>query len=521
MTQPNPQSLYASEEKEHFELLVQGTHIGIWDWVDLNHSDVYWSSSYFRLLGYENLAFKPSRDKFYELLHPDDRDAHQRALMSHLDDGSEYDIEHRLLKKNGSYSWFRSTGNAILNESGQPIRMLGIIEIIDQRKEFEAEKQSAQERFQLAIAGASVGVWDWLNVNRSEQFWSSKFYELLGYEDQEIASNFENFVSLLHMEDQQRLFNTLDAHFLKNQPFDMEYRMRLKCGTYHWFRGSGIASRNSDGSPARMVGSIEDIEDKKTAEQDVAQALRKLADSNRDLEQFAYAASHDLQEPLRTIASYLQLIERRYGNQLPDEAKEFFGFVTDGCKRMKELINDLLQLSQVRDDYAPFEGIDVEQMLLAMKENFITQYPSLKIDVHCEDAGFVYGINSLIQRLFSNFIGNAIKYRHPDRTPEIKIEARALEDKILVSFQDNGIGIDNRYFDNIFEIFQRLHSASDYPGTGIGLALCKKIVKLHKGTIQVSSTPDKGSCFTVALPQEATSIKQAKDSPNSNSLGRQ
>ena len=493
--------LTARYEKQRYELAIDAIKTGIWDWTDTQSADVYWSPSFFRMLGYDNGAFTVTFERFIELLHPDDRERTQAAVDAHLADKNvPYDLEYRMRRKDGEYSWFHAVGTALRDAAGDPVRMLGRVELIDDRVVAQQTLQKAEERFSLAVAGASVGVWDWMNVECSEQYWSPRFYHLLGYQPDEIQASFENFAQLLHPDDQQPLFNAIDAHLSAKTPFDMEYRLRCSDGNYRWFRGTGIAARDESDRPTRMVGSIADIHQRRLAEEQVAIAMEKLAESNHDLEQFAYAASHDLQEPLRTVTSFLNLIERRYEEVLPAEAKEFFGIVTDACERMKNLISDLMDYSRVRDGEIELKPVDLSQKLGQLIDHFGEQYPGVEIRGTYPDKLVVPGIGTYLERLFSNLIGNAIKYCDPDRPVRIVVKAALEDHRAVITFEDNGIGIDARHFERIFQVFQRLHGMNEYSGTGIGLALCQRIVKVHRGTINVSSQPGQGSCFTVTLP---------------------
>jgi signal transduction histidine kinase len=232
----------------------------------------------------------------------------------------------------------------------------------------------------------------------------------------------------------------------------------------------------------------------------VEERTAELKRSNAELEQFAYVASHDLQEPLRMVASYLQLLERRYKSFLDDEADKFIAYAVDGAKRMQQLISDLLAYSRVTTRGKAFQRTDVEEVLS-------TAIGNLRMAIEESDAQVIHDplptvtadAGQLVQ-VFQNLVGNAIKYRKDD-PPRVHISARQQNGQWVVSVQDNGIGIEPKYFDRIFAIFQRLHGKGQYSGTGIGLALCKRIVERHRGEIWVESEPGKGSTFFVALPE--------------------
>ena len=219
------------------------------------------------------------------------------------------------------------------------------------------------------------------------------------------------------------------------------------------------------------------------------------------LEQFAYVASHDLQEPLRTVAGYLQLIERRYKSKLDKDADEFIQFAVEGAVRLQQLIDDLLTYSRIETRGRPFENTDCNQVLdsvLAGLRGFIRENQAT---ITHDSLPTVWGDRTQIGQLFQNLIGNAIKFRMPAEPPRIHIGCRRAEGAWEFTVQDNGIGISPEYFDRIFVIFQRLHAKSEYPGTGIGLAICKKIVERHGGRIWVESRPGEGATFLFTIPE--------------------
>jgi PAS domain S-box-containing protein len=248
-----------------------------------------------------------------------------------------------------------------------------------------------------------------------------------------------------------------------------------------------------------VLAAIVDITERKRAEQELLRRTEELARSNQDLEQFAYVASHDLQEPLRAVAGPLQLLQRRYQGQLDARADEFIMHAVDGATRMQKLIDDLLSYSRVGRSGATLQLTECADTLdLALK--------SLSVVLHESGAQITRGalptvmaIPTQIALLFQNLIGNAVKFRQADRAVCVDVGATREGDSWVISVKDNGIGIDPQYFDRIFMIFQRLHSRADYPGTGIGLALCKRIVEQHGGRIWVESEPGNGTTVFFTL----------------------
>jgi signal transduction histidine kinase len=234
---------------------------------------------------------------------------------------------------------------------------------------------------------------------------------------------------------------------------------------------------------------------------ELAQRSQELARSNAELEQLAYIASHDLQEPLRMVASYLQLLEQRYGGRLDADAHEFIGFAVDGATRMQALIDDLLTYSRVGSRAQPLQPTECMAVVEAVIRSVRVAIEESGTRVTYDPLPTVTGDATQLMQLFQNLIANAIKFRR-DQGPEIHIHAEPEDGFWRFSVQDNGIGIAPEYFNRIFVMFQRLHSRSTYSGTGIGLAICQKIVERHGGRIWVESTPGTGSTFQFTLPRE-------------------
>jgi PAS domain S-box-containing protein len=247
---------------------------------------------------------------------------------------------------------------------------------------------------------------------------------------------------------------------------------------------------------------MKDITKAKQAELDLQNQKQDLARSNAELQQFAYVASHDLQEPLRMITSYLELLERRYKGQLDDKADQFIAYAVDGATRMQILINDLLSYSRVGTSTQDWQAVDCEKIVQIVLSNLhLASIQSHAIITH-DALPKVNADSSQMIQLFQNLISNAIKFRGED-PPQIHIGVDCANGKWLFSVQDNGIGMEVQYLDRIFIIFQRLHSKTEYPGTGIGLAVCKKIVERHGGNLWVESQPNEGATFYFTIPQIA------------------
>lgn len=258
-----------------------------------------------------------------------------------------------------------------------------------------------------------------------------------------------------------------------------------------------------------VIGLVRDISERKNAEANIrekAKALEfanaELSRSNHELEQFAYIASHDLQEPLRSISAACQLLEKKYQGKLDATADEFLSYAVDGAKRMQNLIEDLLAYSRLGTKAPKLVAVDLNLLLKQVVEGLKLATEEARAAIHIESLPTVLGDRSQLFQLFQNLLVNALKFRS-QRSPLIHVGYHSMGSEYEFFVQDNGIGIDPKYFQQIFEVFRRLHNSQAYPGTGIGLATCKKIVERHGGRIWLSSQPDAGSTFYFTLPHHA------------------
>lgn len=251
---------------------------------------------------------------------------------------------------------------------------------------------------------------------------------------------------------------------------------------------------------ARMATEARSRSEIAEAHEQVLEQAEELRRSNRDLEQFAYVASHDLQEPLRKVASFTQLLQKRYGGELDERADQYIEFAVDGAKRMQRLIQDLLGFSRVGRSAGEAVEVDLAEACATAVTTLDAAVEESGGQVEVGDLPVVLGQQTLLVQLFQNLVGNALKFRHPDRTPRVTLGAVRREDAWELWCSDNGIGIDQQYADRVFVIFQRLHAKDAYEGTGIGLALCKKIVEFHGGEIWLDTDVEQGTTIRWTLP---------------------
>jgi PAS domain S-box-containing protein len=250
-----------------------------------------------------------------------------------------------------------------------------------------------------------------------------------------------------------------------------------------------------------IVATARDITEQRRAEAEIRRRVEELTRSNHELEQFAYITSHDLSEPLRMVASYTQLLERRYAAHFDQDAREFMGFIVGGAQRMKQLIDDLLTYSRAGRAGIALKELALDLALDDALANLAHAVRTTGATIEREPLPTILADRSGMVQVFQNIVGNAIKFRHTERPPVVSVWCRDAGPDWMIAIEDNGIGIAPEYFERIFAVFQRLHPRQDYEGTGIGLAICKKVIERHKGQIIVDSTPGKGATFRLWLPK--------------------
>jgi len=384
-------------------------------------------------------------------------------------------------------------------ESSEGILVTAAIRDITERKRVENALRDNEERFRLIVSNIKDYVNIMLDTEGNIVSWNQGAERIKGYRAEEIiGQHFSRFYTPEDLSSGLPSFELQQAE--KNGSFEGEgWRVR-KDGS-RFLASVVITALRDEGGPLRGFGKItRDITDKRKAEELLMKTMVELKRSNDELEQFAYVASHDLQEPLRMVASYTQLLGQRYQGRLDSDADEFIAFAVDGCNRMQRLIKDLLSYSRSGENIGALQPISGETVLKEALAN-------LRITV--EEAGAVVTHDPLpvvmtdetqLVQVFQNLISNAIKYRSAE-VPHVNVSAqRNGGHEWIFSVRDNGMGIDPQYFEKIFVLFQRLHGRSEFEGTGIGLAMCKKIVDRLGGRIWVDSEPAKGSTFFFALP---------------------
>lgn len=336
---------------------------------------------------------------------------------------------------------------------------------------------------------------------------SPQIESLLGYSPEEWTSHPSLWSGRLHPDDRERVIRERTASGADGTPFRAEYRVLSKDNTQLWVRDEAMLVRDEKDQPVMMQGIMVDITERKQAEAVLALYAVQLERSNRELQDFAYIASHDLQEPLRKIQAFGERLEVKFGEALAPDGMDYLRRMLSSAVRMQSLINDLLAYSRVTTKAQPFESVDLSQVISEVIADLEERIKETGGKVETETLPTITGDPVQMQQLFQNLIANALKFHQPETPPQVKVYANIMHapnspgSKIVqICVEDNGIGFDEKYLDRIFQPFQRLNSREEYQGSGIGLAICRKIVLRHNGDLTASSTPGKGSTFIITLP---------------------
>jgi PAS domain S-box-containing protein len=446
------------------------------------------NDQYCRITGYSREELFSRR--MQDLTHPDDLPRNLELFRRAVERHEGFEIHKRYVRSDGSDVWVHNSVSPVADAGGTIRSIVAIVVDVTLHKRAEEALRESEQRFRNMADSAPVIVW-MTERDGTCTYLNRRWYEFTGQSEE--ASLGFGWLDAVHPEDRaesDRIFREASA---RHEAFRLEYRLRRLDGVYRWAIDAAAPRFGAEGEFLGYVGSVLDITDRRLVEEE----LRR---TNADLEQFAYSASHDLQEPLRSIKIYSELLASRHAAKLDGQALQYLEFLRSGATRMELLVRDLLAYTQAARSDKPASLIDSGESLNGALANLseavaesgarITWEPLPRVRVH----------PTQLQQVFQNLLGNAIKYRSPDRTPAVHVGVTPGEDLWRFSVADNGIGIAPEYKERIFGLFKRLHTAREYPGTGIGLAICQRIVEHYHGRIWVESEPGTGSTFFFTIP---------------------
>lgn len=448
---------------------------------------------------------------FQILTHPDDLAVNlDMARQLQSGDTPWMQTEKRYLHKGGYYIDAMLSTSLVRDDWGEPQFYVSVIQDITERHRREIQLKESEERFSHIANHAPVFIW-LAGPDNKTSFVNKRWLEFVGATPE--SEKGDGWTQHIHPDDRPRVMKILKEAAAVKKDFEIEYRARRADGVYRWVMDWGAPGFLPDGTFTGYTGTGVDVTEQvealkllKETQSELNERANELSRSNTELERFAYVASHDLQEPLRMIVSYLQFLDLEYRGRLSSEADSYLHFAVDGAKRMSTLIRDLLAYSRVG-------RADLEIEVFPLREVIETAIHQLKVPMDESKAKVEYperlpsivGDRSQFVRLFQNIIENSLKYKG-DENPVITISATREFDSWIFTIVDNGIGFSVQDESRVFKIFQRFHDREKYPGSGIGLAMSKSIVERHGGKIWAKSTVNLGTEIGIRLPQESVLV---------------
>lgn len=515
-----------SQSEERFRLIANATTDAVWDW-DLVNNHVWWSDSFYTRFGFVKSENSQQTAFWLGRVHADDRQRVNESLQEAINSGSgTWSERFRLQKADGSYAVILNRGSVLADTSGTPYRMVGAMVDVSEAERAEellkiknTELQAVLDEFTFVTDFMPQLVWA-TRPDGYHDFYNKGWYDYTGLSYEQTRD--QGWSLVLHPEDFQRTWTAWKESLATGKPYEVEYRFRRHDGVYRWFLGRALPMRDEEGNILKWFGTCTDIHDQKMAadlleakvEERTAELQRMNADleiSNTELLQFASVASHDLKEPLRKIHMFGNLICERYLTEKDEGAREYMNRIIVSSARMTRLINDLLNFTRL-SVATEMDIVDLSTVIEEVMSDLEVAIEEKNAVVRAASLPKIEGVPGQLRQVFQNLISNALKFARPGVPPEINISCEMLEECRLdapatkdgsfvrVTIDDNGIGFDNQYADKIFTIFQRLHPREKYDGTGIGLAITRKIVERHNGLVTASSTEGKGSRFVLVFP---------------------
>ncbi len=503
-------------KKELIAEIEELLQFGTWNW-DAKTGKLQWSDGLYKLIGYTRETKGEITNEFYMAhVSPVDIDNLKEKIKISLEAKTGFEHIYNITTQGGQQKIVSTKAKVVISPEGELIRVIGttrdVTEQINAYRELFHYKQMTLEKEQFLESGS----WE-LDAQTGKLTWSDGMYRLFEYE-LPVEDSFPGLTGDFYYSHQPaaealRNKEALQKALIEKDNYVLEEIITAKNGKIKKLETYGKIIKNTDGVAEKVMGTTKDITRLKEYERQLEKKLLELERSNRELEEFAYIASHDLQEPLRKISTFSERLKVKFDGELGEDGKTYLTRMLSAAGNMRRLIDNLLDFSRVTSKAVRYEDADVNKLLDEVLAELELQIDESHTTIIKNNLPVLQAIPSQIKQLLGNIILNAIKFRKPGVDPVIEItcqdvtmqqkEEHYLQKDIAyyaISISDNGIGFEQEYADKIFQIFQRLHGKSEYPGAGIGLAICKKIAENHHGKLYAAGKPEKGATFVVILP---------------------
>lgn len=471
-------------------------HLGSWE-ISVGQKDIKWSDELYNIYGYESNNFRPDARITEEVIAPEYREKVRRELNAAISNRTTFAIEYQIIQPSGERRYVLNQGIYLEKDN----KLVGAVQDITELKEAILKLRINESLLREAEMVSHSGSWEWLE-GKEYMLWSDEMYNIHGYLPHSVFIDLFFYKDLVHKDDRLIFIRNFNRARKGRQPFKINYRVVRPTGEIRHVLSTAEYKRIGLNDKYAFIGNTQDVTELREAQVKLEEKVAELNRSNQDLEQFAYVASHDLQEPLRKIQRFGERLKDKLSGRLDTEAVDYLDRMNNAAERMRTLINDLLAFSKATRDHKKFVKVRLAEVICQAIRELDLMVESKKAVIKLYGDAEIEGIESQLIQLFQNLIGNSLKFTRAGIYPdiEINIELKHGQEHCIVSVRDNGIGFEEGVSLQIFDIFYRLHSRSEYEGTGIGLAICRKIADNHAGAIYGSGEKDKGAVFTVELP---------------------
>ena len=458
------------------------------------------------------LGFAPDAvSDFFSLVHEEDLSPLKICLAAAEDPFREHiDCTCRIRSADGSFF----TYNFRISRSNDDPRLAALFgEQVEIQPPVLSDKYELNHLRLVSEELLHYGTYDY-DILRDSGYWSEGLYELFGYKSDRPVINLDRLLSHIVPADLEKFREAMFDYDLVARDYDIEFTIQTQDQKQKRIHVTGKRLAGADGKPYRDIGIMRDVTLQRGHENTISSIIEELQRSNKELEEFAYVASHDLQEPLRKISTFCGRLHDKYKEKFSNDGQLYLDRIMASAESMRGLIDNLLDYSRVSRVRQEFKETNLSFLLAQVMSELELKIEETRATINAAGLPVIDGSFSNLKQLFSNILNNALKFRKPGIPPIIQIKSSMLDTAEIAHLQlpgnnnyfklrffDNGIGFEQEYAGRIFQIFQRLHGKSDYPGSGIGLAICKKIVDQHKGLIWAENIPGQGACFNVVLPE--------------------